>query len=71
MMLILSLLSAPLDWLAVARRWKPLEYVAKPAVMVFLLGYLWQRTHFHAPLGWFALALVLSLAGDIFLMLPK
>ncbi len=71
MMLLLALLTAPLDWLAVARRWKALEYVAKPAVMLFLLGYLWQETHFRSPFGWFALALAFSLAGDIFLMLPR
>ncbi len=70
-MLLLTLLAAPLDWLAVARRWKPLEMVAKPAVMLFLLGYLWEQTRFRPPLGWFALALVFSLAGDVFLMLPK
>ncbi len=70
-MLYLAFIFAPLDWLAVARRWKPLEYVAKPAVMLFLLGHLWQRTHFRAPLGWFALALLFSLAGDVFLMLPE
>ncbi len=39
--------------------------------MLFLLGYLWQATHFRAPMGWFALALAFSLAGDVFLMLPK
>lgn len=69
--LFLALFFAPLDWLAVARHWKPLEFIAKPAVMLFLMAYLWQETHFHAPLGWFALALFFSLLGDIFLMLPK
>ncbi len=69
--LIGALAAAALDWTAVARGYKRAEYLAKPAVMLFLLAYLWQAARFRAPLGWFALALLFSLAGDVFLMLPK
>ncbi|MBI3941443.1 MAG: lysoplasmalogenase [Chloroflexi bacterium] len=62
---------AVLDWLAVARQVKRLEYLAKPATMVLLLGWLWLVGGGHGPLLWFALALICSLAGDIFLMLRE
>jgi uncharacterized membrane protein YhhN len=63
---------AVLDWAAVARGRKPLEYVAKPATLAALVAVAvvvqptspTQRT-------WFVIALVLSLAGDVFLMLPS
>lgn len=70
-LLILCMLVAALDWFAVARRWKALEYIAKPAVMLLLLAWLWQTTGLLAALPWFAAGLAFSLAGDIFLMLPK
>jgi uncharacterized membrane protein YhhN len=61
------------DWVAVARRRKSAEYVLKPLTMVVLIaaaavlggdepGARWQFT---------VAALVLSLAGDVFLMLPN
>jgi uncharacterized membrane protein YhhN len=61
---------AGLDWIAVARQNKPLEYLAKPAVMLALLAWLYAETGFAGPAVWFAAALVFSLVGDIFLMLP-
>jgi uncharacterized membrane protein YhhN len=51
------------DWFAVATRRKWLEYVCKPAVMVALAGL--------RPPGWIVVALVFSLFGDVFLMLPR
>lgn len=67
----IALIIAGLDWLAVAIKWKPLEYIAKPGVMLALLAWLWIESGFSGPLAWFALGLVFSLAGDCFLMLPK
>ncbi len=63
--------AAVLDWAAVARRWRPVEYAAKPAVMLLLLAWLWQQGAWPAPVWAFALGLVLSLAGDVLLMLPE
>jgi hypothetical protein len=37
---ILLFLIAAADWLAVARSWKKVEYFAKPAAMLVLLGLL-------------------------------
>ena len=62
---------AAVDWIAVARRPSRIEYVAKPAVMVALLGAALALDPVdHAQRWWFVAALVLSLAGDVFL-LPK
>ncbi|MGW8249921.1 MAG: lysoplasmalogenase [Anaerolineales bacterium] len=66
-----SLVVAVADWVAVATQRKWLEYIAKPGVMIVLLVWLYQVSGFSGPLLWFALGLAFSLAGDIFLMLPR
>ena len=60
------------DWVAVARGNKPLEYVCKPAVMLalVLVAVALDPTH-DGRRTWFVVALVLSMSGDIFLMLPR
>jgi uncharacterized membrane protein YhhN len=67
----IALLFALLDWTAVARGWRMVEYIAKPAVMVCLIAWLGVNGGWSDPLLWFTAGLVFSLAGDIFLMLPK
>jgi alkenylglycerophosphocholine/alkenylglycerophosphoethanolamine hydrolase len=67
----IAIIVAILDWIAVARNLRKLEYFAKPAFMVLLLVWLGQNTGFRGSLVWFALGLLFSLAGDVFLMLPK
>lgn len=66
--LIPAILFALVDWVAVARGWRLLEYVAKPATLGFLLLY--------AAAGpdasrYLIAALMLSLLGDVYLMLPE
>ncbi len=68
-LLILTFLSAVAHWFVFARQWRTREYIAKPAVMVFLLIWLVTSAGLQSPLTWFALGLVFSLAGDVFLML--
>jgi uncharacterized membrane protein YhhN len=59
------------NWIAVAAGRKPLEYLCKPATLVFLIAVALTLDPTHADIRtWFVIALVLSLAGDIFLMLP-
>ena len=68
-----GLVFALLNWAAVARGMKRLEYVCKPATLTLFIiaalmladrvGWTWVAT-------WFVPALVLSLLGDILLMLP-
>lgn len=67
----IAVLFAILDWIAVARKWQIVEYVAKPAVMVCLIVWLGTNNGWSFPLLWFTLGLAFSLAGDVFLMLPK
>lgn len=62
---------AVLDWIAVAQKWKKLEYFAKPATMVALLAFVIQNGGLRGGMLWFTLGLALSLAGDVFLMLPR
>lgn len=73
---------AVLDWLAVAQRRKPLEYIAKPAVMAALIvAVMWFEITVVSitPVGVtegprrsvFVAALAFSLLGDVFLMLPR
>lgn len=63
---------AVVDWAAVARGAKPVEYVAKPATLAALLGTaLVLDPSDGAQRAWFVVALAFSLAGDVFLMLPR
>ena len=68
--LILLFLIAAVDWVAVARNWKKVEYIAKPAAMLILLGMLAVLGRFGSlPLVCFSLGISFSLAGDVFLMI--
>lgn len=71
LLLLIALLLACADWLAVARGWTRLGYFTKPAVMVALLAWLGQTGGLSGQLIWFAAGLLLSMLGDIFLMLPR
>lgn len=66
----LTLLAAVGDWVAAHGEYKTLEYVCKPAVMVFLLGVAVSIEPAQANRWLFVGAVLFSLAGDIFLMLP-
>ena len=67
---ILLFLIAATDWVAVAKGWKKVEYIAKPAAMLVLLGILARFGGFGSlPLVCFGLGIFFSLAGDTFLML--
>jgi len=67
---ILLFLVAALDWLAVAKNWKKVEYIAKPAAMLVLLGILTLVNGFSSLLLiCFSLGIFFSLAGDVFLMI--
>lgn len=70
-LLWLPIFLAGLDWVAVAYKIKRLEYLAKPAVMLALLAWLVLAGDLSSRLLWFAFGLVFSLAGDVFLMLPR
>ena len=72
-MLLLGMCCAVVNWVAVARGIRRLEYIFKPATLLaFVIGawLLGQRAGGGLLALWFVVALGFSLAGDIFLMLP-
>lgn len=71
-LLVATLVVAVADWVAVARDDRRTEYVAKPLTMVLLIltAFALDPTDGTAR-GWFLVALAFSLAGDVFLMLPR
>jgi uncharacterized membrane protein YhhN len=72
--LAISLILALIDWLAVARRQKRLEYVFKPATLIAILVGAWllaRGPHDTWQARCFLPGLAFSLAGDVFLMLPS
>jgi uncharacterized membrane protein YhhN len=70
LLIIAVLVIAAVDWAAVAKGWKKIEYFAKPATMVILFITLVVAGGFGAiALTCFGLGVLFSLAGDIFIML--
>lgn len=71
-LLVVTGVIAVVDWWAVSVGARRVEYVAKPLTMVALIGVaLTLDATSAAQRWWFVAALVLSLAGDVFLMLPS
>ncbi len=66
--LLLAILFAALEALALWKHWLRLEYVAKPGVMVILFLWLWTSAGLNGALLWFGLGLIFSLMGDVLLM---
>ena len=67
-------ISAALDWFGVATGRKKIEYVFKPLTMLVLLYAVISSklvSSVEGPLVWLCIALILSLLGDVFLMLPR
>lgn len=71
-LLALAAVFAVGNWIAVARGSTLLMYVCKPATLILLIAVALAVDPVHSDeRTWFVIALVLSLAGDIFLMLPQ
>lgn len=67
----LTILVAFTEWIAVLKGWRRLEYYAKPGVMVFLGLWALERGGATGSLLWFGLGVLLSLTGDVFLLLSN
>lgn len=71
-LIVITFAFAVTDWIAVSTHNTKLEYLAKPATLIFLIS--WYASNLPIPFPgmgiWFGLGLIFSLAGDIFLMLP-
>ncbi len=71
LLLVMTLAVAVIDWVAVQLQNKPLEYVAKPLTMVVLIAAVLAMNPVSTTArAFFVAALVFSMIGDIFLMLP-
>ena len=70
--LVVAVVFAALDWWAVSRGSKRLEYLCKPAAaMAFLAAAVLLEPADSEARVWLVIALVFCVAGDVFLMLPK
>ena len=77
--LIAAFTFAALEWVGEHKRIRGLIYFTKPLVILCLLVWVWWQVRLSgssmpglgSPLGWFMIALVCCLVGDIFLMLPE
>jgi alkenylglycerophosphocholine/alkenylglycerophosphoethanolamine hydrolase len=67
---ILTLIFAALEVIAVSKNLQRLEYVAKPAVMICLFLWLYSSTGFQSNAFWFGLGILFSLVGDVLFMIP-
>jgi uncharacterized membrane protein YhhN len=71
LLLTLALAAAVVDWVAVDRGTKALEYLCKPLTLVLLIGAAMALDPADDTVRtWFVVALVLCLVGDVLLMLP-
>ncbi len=69
--LILAILFAGMEALAIRNGWHQAEYLAKPAVIIILIAGLFASTGFQGSALWFALGLFFSLLGDLLLLSPS
>ena len=69
--LVLALIAAFVEAIAVQKNNIRLEFIAKPTVMVSLLIWLYTGTGLQGSTFWFGLGLVFSLAGDLVLLSPS
>ena len=69
--LILALLLAGLEALAIGKSWQRVEYIARPAVILSLIAGLFVSTGLQGSTFWFGLGLFFSLLGDVFLLSPS
>jgi uncharacterized membrane protein YhhN len=71
-LLALAAIAAVVNWIGVAREDRRLVWIAKPATLALLIAAaVALEPDDPAVRAWFVAGLVLSLAGDVFLMLPE
>jgi len=67
----IALVCAVINWMAVEKKWKTLEYIFKPGTMIVLIIWLVVNGSLSSEALWFTLGAIFSLAGDVFLMVPR
>jgi len=68
---IIAVVIVFVDWIALTGQKKRIDYFAKPVVIIALLIWLALNGNLSGHLIWFFIGLLFSLAGDVFLLLPK
>lgn len=68
--LILALVFAGLEVLAIWKNWHRLEFLTKPGVVFFLFIWLFLRTGLQDSMFWFGVGLLFALLGDVLLLFP-
>lgn len=66
--LMLAIIAALAEAVAVQRNIKKLEFFAKPAVMIFLWIWLYESTALQGVTFWFGIGIFMSLLGDMALL---
>jgi uncharacterized membrane protein YhhN len=59
---------AGLEVAAAAKKWRRVEFIAKPGAMAFLFLWLYSATGLQGPAAWFGAGLVLAMVGDTLLL---
>jgi uncharacterized membrane protein YhhN len=71
-LLLVAALLAGWNWLSVWRGWRRAEWVSKPGALILLFAWYAAEGGFSSgALAWFGSGILLSLAGDVFLLLPN
>jgi uncharacterized membrane protein YhhN len=70
-LIVVALLAAIVNEIADYKGRRTVVYFAKPTVMISLLAWLYFSAGLDGPLIYFALGILFSLGGDVFLMLPN
>lgn len=68
--IVVVLIAAITDWLAIAKQWQHLRMITKPVVILLLIAWFYLMTGFQPSTWLYVVALLFSLIGDIWLMLP-
>ena len=71
LLLLLAVGLALLDWFAVWNEYEQMNYLTKPGTLIAMLAWFWTVGGMQGILLWFGMALVLSLVGDVLLLLPE
>jgi len=68
--LVLTILCAVFDWIAIIKKWTVVGYLTKPGVIILLVAWFSSLDGWQSGLSIFGVALIFSLIGDILLLLP-
>jgi uncharacterized membrane protein YhhN len=69
-LILIVVVAAIIDWIAILREWPRAKYITKPLVILLLLAWLFLFTGLKGETVLFAMALIFSVMGDIWLMIP-